>query len=149
MQDRVAINDAHRQPGFVGWLKGSRHGLEAYVYLLHRLTGVILLVFVVAHILLSSSRLLGWDTWADLMKMTTLPVVQVFRYPLLAAFAFHAANGLRLVLVELGIAVGRPEQQVYPYRGSIARQRPLLLVMMVLAALFFVAGEFDLLRLSH
>jgi succinate dehydrogenase/fumarate reductase cytochrome b subunit len=30
------------------------------------------------------------------------------------AFAFHALNGVRLVLVELGFAVGKPLEPVYP-----------------------------------
>lgn len=135
--------------GLVLWLCGGRKGPEGYLYLLHRITGIILLLFVIGHVLLSSSQLLGMEVWAELMEMATSPVVEYFRYPLLFAFGFHTFNGIRLILVELGLSVGRAEQQVYPYRGSIRRQRPLVIAMMILTAALLVVGEFDVLRLAH
>ncbi|MDA1299882.1 MAG: succinate dehydrogenase, cytochrome b556 subunit [Proteobacteria bacterium] len=135
--------------GLIAWLCGGRKGLEGYLYLTHRITGIILLLFVIAHVLLSSSQLLGMEAWARLMEMATSPVVEYFRYPLLLAFGFHAFNGIRLILVELGLAVGRPKQQVYPYRGSIGRQRPLVIAMMILTAALLLVGEYDVLRLAH
>jgi len=50
--------------------------------------------------------------------------------------------------VELGFAVGRPEEPVYPYRSSLNRQRPLAIAVMILAGLFILLGGFDLLALS-
>ncbi|MDA0979121.1 MAG: hypothetical protein O3B72_11215 [Proteobacteria bacterium] len=135
--------------GYVRWLFGSRHGLEGFLYLGHRVSGLLLLLFVICHILLSSSRLISMELWADLMLMTRSPWVQVLHYPMLAAFAFHAMNGIRLLLVETGFFIGRPEQQVYPYHGSITRQRPLSIVMMLLAGLLIITGELDVLRYAH
>jgi succinate dehydrogenase / fumarate reductase cytochrome b subunit len=60
-----------------------------------------------------------------------------------AAFAFHAANGVRLVLVELGWAIGHPIEPIYPYRTSVHEQRPLALGIMVLAGLIVLAGGLD------
>jgi len=135
--------------GFRRWLFGARRGIEAYVFLLHRLTGLILLGFVVAHILLGASRLVSMSLWAELMALTRSPWVAGLEYLLLFAFAFHAFNGLRLILVEFGIGIGEPEQPVYPYRGSNLRQRPVLIVMMLLAALLIVSSQFELFRFSH
>jgi succinate dehydrogenase/fumarate reductase cytochrome b subunit len=60
-----------------------------------------------------------------------------------AAFAFHAVNGIRLGLVELGFAVGKPIEPVYPYRTSLDVQRPLAVGVMVVAALVAVLGGLD------
>ncbi len=57
-----------------------------------------------------------------------------------AAFAFHAINGIRLFLVELGIGIGRPIEPVYPYRTSVDVQRPLAIGAMVLAAVLALIG---------
>ena len=135
--------------GIVGWLRSGRRGAEGYVYLLHRASGLLLLLFLVAHVVLTSSRLLGMDAWAQMLTIAASPVVHLFEYPLFIVFAFHAFNGMRLIFIELGIAVGRGERQVYPYRGSIRKQRPLLIAMMLLTAVLLVVGEFDLLRLAH
>ncbi len=63
-----------------------------------------------------------------------------------AAFAFHAVNGVRLFLIELGWGVGKPIEPVYPYRTSIDVQRPLAVGVMIVAAIIAVMGGFDFLR---
>jgi succinate dehydrogenase/fumarate reductase cytochrome b subunit len=60
-----------------------------------------------------------------------------------AAFAFHAFNGIRLALVELGFIIGRPIEPVYPYRTSVHEQRPLAIVMMLAAGLLLVTGGYN------
>ena len=45
--------------GLWGWLGGGRWGLERYLYTLHRLTGLGLLVYFLLHIVVTSSRALG------------------------------------------------------------------------------------------
>ena len=52
-------------------------------------------------------------------------------------------------LGQLGIVVGRPEHPVYPYRGSIHKQRPLMIVLMIVTGFLIALGGFDLLRFPH
>ena len=74
--------------------------------------------------------------------------MKVGEFLVFAAFAYHAMNGIRLVLVELGFAVGKPIEPVYPYKTSLNVQRPLLIVMMILAAIFLAAGGYEFLGLT-
>jgi len=53
------------------------------------------------------------------------------------------------VLVELGFAVGKPIEPIYPYKTSLNVQRPLLIAMMILAAVFFAAGGYEFLELAR
>jgi hypothetical protein len=53
------------------------------------------------------------------------------------------------VLIELGFAVGKPIEPVYPYKTSLNVQRPLLILMMVLAAVFLAAGGYEFLGLGQ
>lgn len=135
-----------RRLGLIGWLGGGRRGVEAYLYLLHRLSGLTLLLFLSIHLFITGARLFGEEAWAVLLATTHSPVLQFLEYLVFVAFAFHAFNGIRLLIVELGFGVGRPEQPVYPYRGSVHRQRPLMIITMVLTGLLIVAGGFELLR---
>ena len=135
--------------GLLGWLGGGRRGAEAYVYLLHRVCGVILLLYLSVHIFITSARLFGAEAWSKQCKMTHLFGYHYFEFLVFAAFAFHAFNGIRLLFIEFGLGLGRPERPVYPYRGSVRRQRPLMLVMMVLTAVLIAAGGFELLRFPH
>ena len=134
--------------GLLGWLGAGRSGLERYLYVLHRVSGLALLLFLVFHVFVTATRLLGREAWEALMAMTHSPLFQALEFLVYAAFAFHALNGVRLILVELGFAVGRPEEPVYPYRSSLNRQRPLAIAVMILAGLFILLGGFDLLALS-
>ena len=132
--------------GVLGWLGGGRHGVERYLFALHRITGLILLFFLMGHVVFTAARLLGSEVWESLMAMTHEPFFQAIEYLVYVAFVFHALNGLRLVLVELGVAVGRPEEPVFPYRSSLNSQRGLMIAMMVIAALLMLLGGFELWR---
>jgi succinate dehydrogenase / fumarate reductase cytochrome b subunit len=126
--------------GVQGWVIGGRWGLERYLYVLHRVTGLGLLAYFVLHILVTSSRALGQTSWERAMGAVAGPAFRFVEYLVFAAFAFHAVNGIRLFLVELGVAVGRPIEPVYPYRTSVDVQRPLAIGVMVLAAILAIVG---------
>jgi len=132
--------------GTLGWLAAGRRGFEGYLYILHRVSGLALLLFLIAHVFMSSTRLLGEEAWESVMSVTHHPAMAFAEYLVFAAFVFHGINGLRLVLIELGFAVGKPEHPIYPYRSSLDSQRVLMIVLMVLAAAFIVLGGFELLR---
>jgi succinate dehydrogenase / fumarate reductase cytochrome b subunit len=132
--------------GIFAWLAGGRRGFEAYLYILHRISGLALLLFLVAHVFVTSSRLLGEEVWEKVMATTHHPLMAFFEYLVFAAFVFHGLNGLRLVLVELGFAVGKPDRPVYPYKSSLDSQRTLMVVLMIITGLLIALGGFELLR---
>jgi succinate dehydrogenase / fumarate reductase cytochrome b subunit len=129
--------------GVTGWAVGGRWGLERYLYTLHRLSGLALLLYFVLHIVVTSARAFGEEAWVRAMQNVTGPLFVLGEYAVFAAFAFHAVNGLRLVLVELGFGVGKPTEPVYPYRTSVDVQRPLAVAAMLLAAVLILAGGLD------
>jgi succinate dehydrogenase / fumarate reductase cytochrome b subunit len=59
---------------------------------------------------------------------------------LFAMAVFHAMNGIRLLVTELGFFLGKPKEPVYPYSTSIKRHRPLTFIIMGLAALIIILG---------
>jgi succinate dehydrogenase / fumarate reductase cytochrome b subunit len=129
--------------GIVGWLSGGRWGPERYLYTLHRVTGLGLLAYFLMHILVTTSRALGQEAWEATMLRVAGPAFVFGEYLVFLAFAFHAVNGVRLVLVELGFAVGKPIEPIYPYRTSLNVQRPLAVGTMILAAALAILGGFD------
>jgi succinate dehydrogenase / fumarate reductase cytochrome b subunit len=129
--------------GIWGWLGGGRWGAERYLYTLHRLTGLGLLAYFLMHIFVTSARALGQQAWEQAMATVTGPIFTLGEYAVFVAFAFHAINGIRLVLIELGISVGKPIEPVYPYRTSVDVQRPLAVGVMLVAAILVVLGGLD------
>ena len=129
--------------GIKGWLAGGKWGPERYLYFLHRVTGLGLLLYLLMHIVVVSSRAFGQAQWETAMGRVSGPVFLVGEFLVFVAFVFHALNGLRLVLVELGILTGKAEEPIFPYRSSLNVQRPFMIVMMILAAVLIVLGGYD------
>jgi succinate dehydrogenase / fumarate reductase cytochrome b subunit len=135
--------------GIIGWALGGRWGVERYLYTLHRITGIGILSYFLMHVLVTSSRFFGQEWWETVMGTVKHPFFKVGEMLVYFAFCIHALNGIRLVLIELGFAVGKPEEPVYPYRSSLNKQRPLVIICMIIAALFIVLGGYNFLLITH
>jgi succinate dehydrogenase / fumarate reductase cytochrome b subunit len=138
--------ESHAHPnrlGIRGWVGGGRWGFERYLYTLHRLTGLGLLTYFLMHLFVTSARVFGPEAWKKAMDAVTGPAFTVGEYLVFLAFAFHAVNGIRLALIELGFAVGPPIEPVYPYATSVGRQRPLALAVMLIAGVLAIWGGYN------
>jgi succinate dehydrogenase / fumarate reductase cytochrome b subunit len=129
--------------GIRGWVCGGRYVVERYAYIIHRISGIGILVYFILHIFVTGSRVGGPEKWHSTMSFFETPLFKFGEYLVFAAFAFHALNGLRLFFSELGFLIGKPARPVFPYKTSIHHQRPWLIVLMILAALFIVVGGLD------
>jgi succinate dehydrogenase / fumarate reductase cytochrome b subunit len=129
--------------GIWGWLGGGRWGYERYLYTLHRLTGLGLLAYFLLHIVVTSSRAFSPERWKAAMDSVSGPLFVIGEYLVFVAFAFHAINGVRLAIIELGWGVGKPIEPVYPYRTSVDVQRPLAVAAVLLAGVLIVLGGLD------
>jgi succinate dehydrogenase / fumarate reductase, cytochrome b subunit len=126
--------------GLFGWFGGGRYGAERYAYGLHRLSGLGILAYFLMHIFVTGSRLGGPVQWDEVMSYLGKPVFKIGEFLVFLAFVYHAVNGIRLVLVELGYGIGKPGLPLYPYRHSVLRQKPLIVAMMIIAAALMIIG---------
>ncbi len=129
--------------GIAGWLGGGRWGAERYLYTLHRVTGLGILAYFLLHIFVTAARQFGQEAWQQSMARVTGPAFTIGEFLVFVAFAFHAINGIRLVIIELGFGVGKPIEPVYPYRTSVNVQRQLAVIVMLVAAVLVVLGGLD------
>src|SRR4026208_1419291 len=127
--------------GVKGWMYAGRYSFERYLYLGHRLSGLGLLAYMVLHIVETANRIRGEEAWAELMALFASPPFRVIEYLLFVMAVFHAMNGVRLILVELGFFLGKPKEPVYPYSTSVLRHRSLTYIIMVLAGLLMLLGS--------
>ncbi len=127
--------------GAGGWVWAGRYGLERYLYLLHRVTGLGIILFGMLHLVETTIfRIQGQDTWEATMALLRKPWFEVGLYLVAVAFIFHALNGLRLILQGLGFALGRPVRPIYPYKDALRKKR--LGTMLMLAVIFIFALVF-------
>jgi len=135
--------------GIWGWVFGGRWGIERYLYTLHRITGLGILAYFLLHIFVTATRALGRQPWEATMARVEHPIFKVGEFLVFAAFAIHAANGIRLILIELGLAVGRAEEPIFPYRTSLNKQRPLAIAMMIVAAILVLLGGWNFVAITR
>ena len=129
--------------GILGWFGGGSWGPDRYLYGLHRVTGLGLLAYFLIHVLVTSSRARGAQAWEASMARVTGDIFYLGEFLVFLAFAFHAMNGVRLILAELGWGVGRPIEPVYPYKTVIDVQRPWVATVLVLTGVLAVVGALD------
>jgi succinate dehydrogenase / fumarate reductase cytochrome b subunit len=123
--------------GAGGWVWAGRYGLERYLYLLHRVTGLGLLLFGIFHLIETTFfRIQGQDVWEATMTLLSNPWFEVGLYLVAVAFVYHALNGLRLILQELGFALGRPTRPIYPYKDALRKKRPWTIAMITVIVIF-------------
>jgi len=131
-----------------GWVWGGSYKIERYLYLLHRITGLGLILFVIIHLVMTTIfRIQGQDVWEATMVFLSNPWFKFGEYLVVVAFIYHALNGLRLTLQELGFGLGRPTPPIYPFTDALRRKRPWTITMIAVIVILslvilveFVAG---------
>jgi succinate dehydrogenase / fumarate reductase cytochrome b subunit len=132
--------------GLGGWVVGGRYPIDRYLYTLHRLSGLGILAYFCIHIVVTTMRIRGAESWESVMGGFESPLFKVGEFLIFAAFAFHALNGVRLVLTELGYGMGKPMLPIFPYKNSVRRARPVFIVVMLIALVILAIGGYDFLN---
>jgi succinate dehydrogenase cytochrome b subunit len=133
---------ARNKRGVAGWLDPRHYNLERWAYVLQRVTGVGILLYVIGH-LGDTSFFVGGPTgggpnassWAFMSGL----VENLYGHLILVAVSliifFHGTNGVRLILSEFGIIFRKPSAIEYPYRAKSLKsiQQHLIWLAIILA----------------
>jgi len=144
--------DQRFKSGLVPSLNPARYNLERWSYTVHRVTGVILVGYLVAHIFETFQLTGGASAWANTMSaLHSLGPMEMVGLWLVAGSAlYHGGNGIRLILNEaFGLFMGKPILPVYPYsptslgknqRAAVWIITALVLALWIWAGLYLLAG---------
>ena len=77
-----------------------RGGAGQWAWLLHRLSGVAVLLFLLLHILDTGLVLFGPEIYDKVVKIYVHPLFRVGEVGLAAAVIFHALNGIRITALD-------------------------------------------------
>jgi len=128
--------------GVGGWVWAGNYKLERYLYILHRVTGLGILLFLLIHLIVTTFfRIQGQAVWESAMRVLNNPLFKTGEYLVAVAFVYHALNGLRLILQELGFMMGKPVPPIYPYSDSLRKKRrwtmAIMGIIIILCLVFF------------
>jgi succinate dehydrogenase / fumarate reductase cytochrome b subunit len=106
------LQDVDPEGKNVNALRGHSVGIKVWV--LHRITGVGLLLYLLAHIAtMSTAMFLGEEAFKrsfDILFKT--PIFIFFDVLVLAALIIHALNGMRLIIMEMGYFIVKQKQKI-------------------------------------
>ncbi len=128
--------------GIKGMVNPRRYGIERVAYLLMRLSGLGLLAYFVAHIYETSSILQGKVGWDEFLEITNTTEGHIILAIVIGMSVFHTVNGIRVMLGEGGVGVGRPARPDYPYspQSQNSKHKIAIYSAIVLAALAMMYG---------
>jgi succinate dehydrogenase / fumarate reductase, cytochrome b subunit len=128
--------------GIKGMANPRRYGIERVAYLLMRLSGLGLLAYFVAHIYETSSILQGKIGWDEFLVITQTTEGHIILAIVIGMSVFHTVNGIRVMLGQGGVGVGKPARPDFPYKPQSQNTRHKITIYsaIVLAALAMMYG---------
>ena len=85
---------------------GNWKGLGMWAWLLFRVAGVVLVLYLFAHIgVISTARLSGRSTLNSAFTLFDHPLFVLLDLLLVWAVLFHALNGVRILLMDMGFGI--------------------------------------------
>lgn len=99
---------------------GLWKGLGMWAWILFRLSGLILAGYLFVHVWVISQGRAGADTLDDLFDTFHTPFVIFLELMLVAAVLYHALNGVRIVLMDLGVGIRRHKAVFWACMGVAA-----------------------------
>ncbi len=133
VEKEILVNQSQTETGskvtnFLSWFKPFSRGIGMYAWIIQRLTGLFLVMYVFIHLGIIGTMLLdtflGFETPGLLYNSITAamssPLIEgegIFKHlfsiaflidvGLLGALSYHGYNGIRVVLFDLGIGIRR------------------------------------------
>ncbi len=115
---------------------GLNANVGTWSWLLHRITGVILVLYLFMHLLVLSSSVGGGQTFNQWLKTVQNPVFHFLEIGLAAVVAFHLLNGLRITITDF-FFVTKAHKAIFWVAMVI------FVILMIITLIFFVPRVFS------
>jgi succinate dehydrogenase / fumarate reductase, cytochrome b subunit len=137
--------------GVFAWLSPSGYGIERWAYTFQRLTGLLILAYVIGH-LGDTSFFVGGPfgsgpsqaSWANDMVATENVLGNLVLCLTVLVVTYHGINGIRLILSEYGLFFKKPSRPVYPYRakskGALQRHMIWIAILAAIVAALYASS---------
>lgn len=90
-----------------------RGRIGTLMWVLHRVTGVLILFFLFAHVIDTATIMWGPEVYNEVVELYKNTYVRIFfEVPLVGAVIFHAFNGVRIILIDLTTFGARRQREL-------------------------------------
>ncbi len=126
---------AAQRRGLAAWFDPRGRDVGYWAFVLHRLTGLALVLYLALHLWVLSLLARGPQAWDDFIALARSPLFLALDVLLLFGVLFHGLNGLRVALVGLGVAA--------------ARHKTLFWMLMAVLVVALLIGGWGLVAAAH
>lgn len=105
--ERGAEGASTRRRGVIGWVDPRGRRLGGWAFILNRLTGLGILLYLSFHLVVLSLLARGPSAWDGFVSVAMSPVFLFFDVVLIFGLLAHGLNGIRVTLVGFGLVVDR------------------------------------------
>jgi fumarate reductase subunit D len=81
---------------------GRAQSIAYWAFLVHRISGLVLALFLPVHFFLLSQAIRGEAALDRALSLTELPIVKFAEWGLVVLLTLHLVGGIRLILIEFG-----------------------------------------------
>ncbi len=99
------------------WPTNIKTGMWAWIG--HRATGLILVAYIFMHLSFLTQATLGAEEFDSLMEFAAQPFMVALDFLLICAVIYHAMNGFRVLLFDMGIGI-RHQKAIFWVSMAIA-----------------------------
>jgi succinate dehydrogenase / fumarate reductase cytochrome b subunit len=110
-------------------------------WLLHRITGLGVLLFLLVHIVDITLLGFGPAVYNDAVAIFSTPVIRIVSVALIASVVFHAFNGIRIILIDFWPAGYKFQQQMFVIVLVISVIATLAMGYYVMAPMFGICPQ--------
>lgn len=86
-------------------IKHYRIHLGTFAWILHRLSGLALISYLLLHIWVISHLIGGKESFDGIMELFNTPLFKFLEVGLIGTILYHLFNGLRVTLIDMGVLV--------------------------------------------
>lgn len=105
----------------MSWFNFSRKGLGYFAYSMHRFSGVVIVAYLYLHYAVLSNLLRGKATFDSIVKSAAYGPYGIFVVMdvlLSVVIFYHGANGVRLMLNEMGVGLAHNKALFFILEGG-------------------------------
>jgi succinate dehydrogenase / fumarate reductase cytochrome b subunit len=96
-----------RRRGAYGWVDPRGRRLGQWAFIINRLTGLGILLYLFLHLVVLSLLATSPHGWDDFVSLALTPVFLLLDVVLIFGLLYHGLNGIRVTLVGFGLVVDR------------------------------------------
>lgn len=126
---------SRRRRGVMGWVDLRDRRMGGFAFILNRLTGLGVLLYLAIHLVILSLLARGPSAWDNFVSIALSPFFLSLDVLLIFGLLAHGLNGIRVTLVGFGLVVDR--------------QRAMFVSLMVLGAIALVVAALRVFKVGE